>query len=89
MESLAGCFTTRNYDVIVLLKFATYGGFIAWMSITGGGTYHGITVHPCDAHCFGAQHPVGSYWVYRNGQYLAAYQGRVLKAQRTSHGLFH
>lgn len=75
--------------MIVLLKFAVYGGVITWISITGGGTYHGVTVRPCDVHCFGAPPPVGSYWVYRNGQYLAAYNGHVLKAQRSLHGHFH
>ena len=36
-----------------------------------------------------ARSTVGSYWVYRNGQYLAAYNGRILKSQRTRHGNFH
>jgi hypothetical protein len=63
--------------VLVLIKFAAYGGVITWLSITGGGSWRGMTVRPCDpVACYRAPHPpIGSVWIYRNGKYQAAAYG--------------
>ena len=73
------------------LKLLGYAGAIVWLQVTGGSSYHGISVRPCTEMLCPRPPPppVGSYWVYSKGKYLAAYNGRILSGQRQLHGVWH
>lgn len=74
-----------------VLKLLGYGAIITYVSLTGGGSYHGVSVRPCtELLCSRpSSPPIGSYWVYRNGKYLAAYNGRIWPGQKQLAGIFH
>jgi hypothetical protein len=74
-----------------IFKLLGYAGAIGYLSLTGGVSYHGISVRPCaELMCYRPSvPPVGSYWVYRDGKYLAAYNGRIWPGQRHLAGFWH
>lgn len=73
------------------LKLLGYAAVIGYLNVTGGGTYEGVSVKPCTEMLCPRPPPppVGSYWAYRNGKYLAMYNGRVWQGQRPLAGFWH